>query len=349
MKNSISKYGAGKRVDRRTFMAGLGLVSIGLPALLERVGAGSVPVDLPCFPPEPNGTTPGKIVIVGDLQRTTLIERLFLSREQNDKTRQKVVAAIAAEEPDVLLLLGDMVSTGEDERDWEYFDALIAKITRAHIPIYAALGNHDYGLIKRGSSTLQLCYRRFPRCRNRPDIVALGAIGLITVDSNFDLISPAVIKEQSRLYRDALARFDADPTIQGVIVASHHPPYTNSSLGSNQDVIEQFAIPFMAARKTKIFFSGHVHSYERFRSDDKMFVVSGGGGGPRRPVLITPDRQFQNDEYRKGAIRPFHYIRMFITTTAIELQVMMYVNDQFVMGDRFVVDLEASGGGTDEQ
>jgi len=340
--DSISKYGSTRSMDRRTFMAGLGLMSVGLPGLLERVAAAPVL-------PVPDDATPDRIVVVGDLQRTTLVERMFLSRQQNDVVRQKVIVAMAAENPDAMLLLGDMVSTGEDERDWKYFDALMTEITKSRIPVYAALGNHDYGLIKRGASALQLCYRRFPRCQNRPDIVKLGALGLITVDSNFDQMIPAVVKEQSKLYREALEKFDADPSVRGVIVASHHPPYTNSSLGPNQGVIDQFAVPFMAARKTRLFFSGHVHSYERFRSGDKMFVVSGGGGGPRRSVLTTPDRLFLNDEYQIGKLRPFHYIRLLVTTTAIESQVMMYVDDRFMVGDRFVVELAPVVVGTNQQ
>ncbi len=324
-------------MSRRKFMAGLGLVGVGLPGVFSRTGAQT---EIGATYLQENIGTPAKIVVVGDLQRTSLVERMFLSREQNDLVRKKVVDAMAAEKPDAMLLLGDMVSAGEDEKDWKYFDELMSEINKAQIPVYAALGNHDYGFVKRGAGSLQLCFRRFPRCQNRPDVIGMGSIGLLTVDSNFDQMTPAVIREQTRLYKDALAKFDADPAIRAVIVASHHPPYTNSSLGPDQGVIENFAVPFLASKKTRLFFSGHVHSYERFKSEEKMFVVSGGGGGPRRSVIITPDRLFQNNEYNSGTLRPFHYIRLFVTTTAIEAQVVMYVNNEFLVGDRFALELE---------
>jgi hypothetical protein len=72
-----------------------------------------------------------------------------------------------------------------------------------------------------------------------------------------------------------------------------------------------------------------------------MFVVAGGGGGPRRSVSISPDRPNQNDAYRIGTLRPFHYIRLHVGDDALTAQVMMLPKGgtKFTVGDSFRLGL----------
>ena len=74
---------------------------------------------------------------------------------------------------------------------------------------------------------------------------------------------------------------DADPKVRGVLVFTHHPPYTNSTVTKDESHVQQaFVGPFVAAKKTLALLSGHAHGYEHFIEQRKHFVVSGGGGGP---------------------------------------------------------------------
>jgi hypothetical protein len=165
---------------------------------------------------------------------------------------------------------------------------------------------------------------------------------LLTVDSNFDHLSSSEISKQAERFRKDLGTLEDDATVKGIIVASHHPPYTNSEFGGNAQIINMFAEPFLKAKKTRLYLSGHVHSYERFVSGDKVFVVTGGGGGPQRTVSVDADRPYQNDAYRKGSLRPFHYLRMKVSDSGLDVSTMMLGRDmKFRAGDSFSMGLYA--------
>lgn len=295
-----------------------------------------------------DGLCPTTVAIVGDVQRTGLLEMSLLGRTQNDREREAILAAIAAESPDMLLMLGDQVVLGDDDDGWVYFDTIMDPIHAASIPVRAMLGNHDYEGRSHTRCIEQFC-ERFPHQRDRKHgLINLGGIALLTIDSNFEHLTSAEAERQEDEYRDLLAKLDADPAVRGVIVASHHPPYTNSDLAAGADlkrVRETFAKPFLAAKKTCLYLSGHVHSYERFIVGEKTFVVSGGGGGPRREVDISAGRPYTNDAYRKDRVRPFHYLMMNIHHDKITVETKMLrmprrgvaESPRFFAGDRFAL------------
>jgi hypothetical protein len=61
------------------------------------------------------------LILVGDTQKTLFLERLLL-REQNDAAREAVMREIAAENPKLVVVLGDIVASGGNEDAWRYFD-----------------------------------------------------------------------------------------------------------------------------------------------------------------------------------------------------------------------------------
>lgn len=293
-----------------------------------------------------DGLAPQTIAIVGDVQRTGILEMSMLGRTQNDREREAVLAAIAKDAPDMLFMLGDQVVLGDQEESWNYFDRIMMPVHQAGIPVRAMLGNHDYEGSLHALCMSNFC-DRFPHQRDEHHgLVMLGRIALLTLDSNFDhlKLKKDEIKKLKEHYQETLNKLDANPDVLGVVVASHHPPYTNSDLSGSSElrvVRETFAEPFLAARKTRLYLSGHIHSYERFVSGDKTFVISGGGGGPRREVSISRGRPYTNDAYRKETLRPFHYIRMKVREDSLACEVMMLRKRDytFSVGDRFAVGL----------
>jgi len=116
---------------------------------------------------------------------------------------------------------------------------------------------------------------------------AFDKLGLVWVDSNRSELGPKW-EEQRLWFEGAIAAYDADGAIRGVLVFCHHPPYTRSTVVSDSnDVATAFVPTFMRAAKTLALFSGHAHGYEHYVAGKKHFVITAGGGGPRPAGLAS--------------------------------------------------------------
>jgi predicted MPP superfamily phosphohydrolase len=327
-------------LSRRRFIATAALASLSVPKVLASVKTTPSSSTACAWKEE---LRPKTIAIVGDLQQPVGAEMILMSRQDNHRERTMILNQIAEEKPDMLLLLGDQVATGDEDGDWTYFDGVMEKVKDAQIPVRAIYGNHDYGYDK--GRCIRNFTERFPhQPEHGASLVKMGSIALITVDTNLTELSSREVTRQAEQYKKWLGELEEDPEVKGVLVAAHHAPYTNSELGANPAVISMFAEPFYSARKTRLFLSGHVHNYERFVTGDKMFVVSGGGGGPLRSVDVTSSRRFQNDAYRsKAPIRPFHYVRLTVDENTLKAETRFIVKGQFKTGDNFTVGLYDHG------
>jgi hypothetical protein len=98
----------------------------------------------------------------------------------------------------------------------------------------------------------------------------------------------------------------------------HHAPYTNSSLVSDAiDVRQAFVPAFFASRKTRAMVTGHAHGYERFVREGKTFIVTGGGGGPRFPLLQGGERRHPDDQFCGPALRHFNFVEFTVHDTGL--------------------------------
>lgn len=305
---------------------------LGIAALCT-LGCGSLPAPRPFAASFPEYTEGARFAVVGDTQRTMLIEAW---REQNDAERLVVAEAIARARPAFVVMTGDQVADGSSERKWVRFEQLYASVRDAGITVLAAFGNHDYWGGRDGDEKL---FARFPGDERRHWFSrAFGPLGLVVLDSNEGVLEAAEWQEQLAFYRRTLGAFDADAAIRGVLVFLHHPPYTNSTVTGDEAHVQRFLVPpFLASKKTLAMLSGHVHSYERFVRDGRTFVVSGGGGGPRAPLNLGRTRRHRDDRYAGPALRPFHFTLYTLHDAGIEAEVLgvekgkreLFVMDRF--------------------
>jgi predicted MPP superfamily phosphohydrolase len=260
----------------------------------------------------------GRFAVVSDLQRTSWLE---FWRESNDAEREVLVRAIPASHPALLAILGDLVFDGSSPAKWAQLDATCAPIRDARIPVFAALGNHEYW---GGSDGPEHFFERFPHLEKKHYYaVAYGPVRLVFLDSNIDELTPPAWEAQRAWYEKTLADFDVDPDVRGVLVLLHHPPYTNSTVTSDELHVQQVIVPpLLRAKKTLGLLSGHVHSYERFARGGKMFLVSGGGGGPRARLAERSDRRHPDDLFVGPPIRSFHFTVFTVTATGVDAEVM---------------------------
>ncbi|HEY3349221.1 MAG TPA: metallophosphoesterase [Thermoanaerobaculia bacterium] len=261
----------------------------------------------------------GRFAILGDLQRTSHLE---FWRESNPGESRRLVAEIVARAPDFVVALGDLVFRGTSGRDWARVDALLAPLRESGIPILPILGNHEYWF--RSRTALRNFFERFPALAGRRwHADTYGSLGLLFLDSNEHELGREAWREQEAWLGETLARFDADPAVAGVLVFSHHPPYTNSTVTGDELHVRRAFVPhFAASRKTIAMVSGHVHSYEHFVRGGKTFLVAGGGGGPRVKLARGAARRHADDLFAGPELRPFHFLECSQGDSGLEIEVV---------------------------
>ncbi len=249
-----------------------------------------------------------KLVFLGDTQRTHWSE-ILVGREQNDAEREAIVRSVSSENADAVFFLGDLVSIGANHSHWEAFDRLILPLVEKRTPLFTVYGNHDYFYGKDRAESFMRA--RFPHLRAGPwGSFRFGDLTVVTLDSNAGVLSATEWGTQKEWFRTELARLDGDSAVRGIVVALHHPPYTNSRRSRASRIVRDELVPlFGASRKTLALLSGHCHAYERFEKSGKTYLVSGGAGGPRARML-APKNYRHPDLYLGGeTLRPFHYLR----------------------------------------
>jgi Calcineurin-like phosphoesterase len=297
------------------------------------VGCGARVAPLPFAGQIPDYHDKPRLVVVGDLQRTFFT----LCNEQNDPERKRIVEGIKGADAGLLAITGDCVFDGGSDDSWEAFDQLVAPLHG--LAAIAAFGNHEY-LMGPAHAAAHL-FPRFPLDGGRHWFhVDFGPLRIIVLDSNRDEFKPAQWRAQIAWFIDELQNADSDAQVHGVFVMLHHAPYTNSGdPGEDDDVQRDIVPPLLNARKTMALLSGHVHSYQRFLLGNKMFVVSGGGGGPRVKVAIDADRRRPYDLFCGPALRDFHFTVYTLAHDGVEAEVRglpkggttMYSMDRFTM------------------
>ncbi len=192
----------------------------------------------------------------------------------NPEAHLSVMQKIKEVNPSFILNVGDLVSNGNKESDWEEYFKVICDKTNvaAEVPIYSALGNHekeskyyyDYFELPHNNSENTEAYYSFD----------YGSSHIICLDTEipFDKNSKQYLwlNEDLEENKDASWKF----------VFLHRPIYSSSGHGGNEE-LKQFIEPLFQKYKVDIVFAGHDHCYERtVPIDGVTYIVTGGGGAP---------------------------------------------------------------------
>jgi Icc-related predicted phosphoesterase len=224
----------------------------------------------------------------------------------NPPVRKALVQAIADANPAFICFTGDIVYNGFDAGDWKVWDSETSIWRDKKIPIYPALGNHDL----HGSPQVALgnYFQRFPELKgSRYYSVRIANILMLVLDSSLE----EVAGPQGEWLAGKLDHVPSD--VDFVLIMDHHPPYTSSSdakkLGGGHSArtTEQALAKILESRQASaryriVFFSGHVHNYERHEHGGITYFVSGGGAAHAYPIERAPDDPFQSKEIN------YHYL-----------------------------------------
>lgn len=265
-----------------------------------------------------------KIAIIGDTQLTSHWE---FWREVNEDKTTKLLEEIIRREPVFMINLGDLVTRGSSMKHWEFFDKVHTSLIEHKIPLFPVLGNHNYYGDNRVA--LQNYFSRFRYLKNQKWYsFTFHNIGFLMLDSNHLELSAKEKESQLKWYQKKLQEMDKDDKVKFIVVCCHHSPFTNSMVISpSESVRENFVKYFKGCKKTAIFFTGHCHSYEKFRENGKYFIVSGGGGGPRHKVQTDKKKRKFNDLFDGPPLRFFHFCEMSIHPDKLVVDVIKLNED----------------------
>ena len=263
-----------------------------------------------CFASDKKDSVSGNValndtlVFVSDTQAPLFAETLIHKTPFNRTATQMIFTDILARRPSHIFLLGDVVAAGSKPRRWTPVDRFLDSVRHYKGNVWACLGNHEY--IYRARNGVGAFQKRFPEHRKTGYYVICDSVAVVLLNSNFSKLSATEQEEQSLFYKKALAALDKNDSVRNIIVACHHSPYSNSKVvGSNMNVRELFAKPFLKSKKGTLFLSGHSHNFEHFKIEGKTFLVIGGGGGVHQQLNTGAGRIVCEDE---DCHPLFHYL-----------------------------------------
>ncbi|HWC19825.1 MAG TPA: metallophosphoesterase [Terriglobales bacterium] len=229
------------------------------------------------------------------------------------KARRWLVQKIAAENPDVILLSGDLPYRGSDANDYVVFREETKPWRDRQIHFYPALGNHE--LIGGEQLGLVNWWKAFPELNGRRWYsVAYGNAYFIALNTMAPLVDGS---EQRAWFDQQIANL---PTaIQFVFVVQHHPPFADLPMDAEHtpraneiDFARHLEQQAASLPVRFIVICGHIHNYERFREHGIDFLVSGGGGAHPHPVSRGPE-----DLYQDSGFPNYHYVKFTFDGTIL--------------------------------
>jgi hypothetical protein len=205
------------------------------------------------------------------------------SPADHNRVAGRINAAYAADPAyqTILIAVGDLVSTGENETSWttEYFPSNQPEIQNmlANVPMLSSIGNHE------GTGSLFRKYFPYPYGTGRFYwSFDYGPAHFTVVDqyTSYAPDSPQYIWLENDL---------SSSEKPWKFVYLHEPGWSAGGHGNNMEV-QNYLQPLCEKYGVSILFAGHNHYYARamtHSSDNKPLhhITTGGGGAP----LTTPD------------------------------------------------------------
>lgn len=239
---------------------------------------------------------------------------VFGDSRSNAASHSALVERVRREIPDFVLGTGDMVDQGGDLRQWQEFFDIERELLRENV-MFPSVGNHD----RQGRGRTADNFRSFFSLpENSPDperyyAFTYGSARFLILDSNAYSFA---LTDQSAWIEQQLQAARLDGDIEHIFVTMHHPPYSISLHGGQEELREAWT-PLFERYGVAAVFSGHDHVYTRAEKHGVRYFVSGGGGAPLYPKSRNPAA------IDAEAVRYFervnHYLRVHVIGDYIEI------------------------------
>lgn len=321
------------------------LIKISVCSMLQLLAVGAfadAPPRLEVAVPDPG--SPLTFIAYGDTR--------FTQRDgvANAVARRALVARMASERPAAIFVGGDLVYEGGNPEDYATYETETAAWSKAKIPIFAALGNHEFRGCDTDMSPCLVNWWRFAApaaVRSfRWYSVGLGPKVLVLVLDSDSSLKPG--SEQRTWFEQQITQ--AASPVEFVLVVLHYPPVRDPIFPRAKDEKEIARYLSSHSRSLQVrlvVVSSHIHNYERFGRDGVTYLVSGGGGAKPVPVL----RLF-GELSKLDTAQNFHYIRFrleggVLLGTMVRFDPAQNAETAWTEPDRF--EVKANDGGSPRQ
>ncbi len=225
---------------------------------------------------------------------------VYSDNQTFSKTHENLVKLIATENVDLITRVGDVVTTGSNLSEWIDEGFYPLRHISGKIPVYSAIGNHEYG----GYWDLKRVPPFEERVHHPTDSPGsseywfsfdYGNAHFIFLDPNKDegpegeRIPPT--SQQYQWFKNDLEK--AQKTAEWIFVFFHQSPYSECWSGgyyNGEQHLREEIVPLIEANGVDIVFSGHTHDYERGlphppynpqtgEGNNAVYIITGGAGG----------------------------------------------------------------------
>jgi len=226
----------------------------------------------------------------------------------------KVAAAVVTAKPAFSVFVGDMVTSGRIDSQWDeqYFNP--AKDFFATIPYYGVIGNHE--------QNCPLFTRIFPTPGGKNWSQEIGSVLFIGIDGAMDWANGS---DLTKWLEDVLAKSKA----KFIFLASHYPAWTSGGHGRLNEngrprektirFAQDVLMPLLKKYNATAMFAGHDHFYEHSEPEEGVsMIVTGGAGAPLRNKVTNPEKQ---NPYSKVFAKKHHYCLLSIKEDVCTMKV----------------------------
>jgi hypothetical protein len=230
----------------------------------------------------------------------------------NPAARRALVAQIAGERPDAILVSGDLPWHGGTLADYDEYRSETTAWRDRKLRVLPTLGNHEFSGC-RDAACLENWWNVFPEIKGERWYAA--DIGPNVRTLSLDSLSPLTSGSPQRVWIERQFASLA-PDVRFVLISLHHPPvadvqtrvYVDHNPRPNEIALAEYLEKTAALLKARIIvIAGHVHNYERLSRGEVTYLVSGGGGAAPYAIDRTPADLYQSKDFPN-----FHYVKMTI-------------------------------------
>ncbi len=248
-------------------------LTVKVPPAVDEVESEEVTPDSLIVENEGIGKDRWKFAVLNDSQ--------FVADSPNSQQVQmarKALREIVAQDPEFLVINGDLVDTAWEE-DFEFAKQVLDEEVGDAFPIYYTPGNHEIV----GSGSLDNFLEVFGENRYTFDHKRTRFILLDSSTGSFRTSDFDQLIELKESLNDAAT----NPKIKNVVVLGHHPtrdplPTNNSQLSDRKEaeLIENWLTDFRETSNGKgaIYLSGHAHTVHLERVEGVPYMVTGSAG-----------------------------------------------------------------------